>query len=307
MAKLDQYDDDAIAACKSVMVEVLTILGKHREHLIVVGGWVPPLLFGEGDHVGSIDVDLAIDWPVFPITSTRRSRMSCRPVGTGQSPVAHRIVSDATCSTAKIRIPSVSTSSRANRVNQRRGPIALYKACQCGAPRGSSVALDHFIETEVRGTLPLGGENVVSARVATAGAFLVMKGMALNERMKAKDAYDIYYCCLHYPSGIAGLAAELMPIMDIPVVTESLGHIRDKFATIESVGPVWAASVLREHGGDYDVARRDAFERVQALLRGSWRCLPDAVLSKTHPKRNCSDCNALSPSDPRVFIRSCGM
>jgi hypothetical protein len=93
-----------------------------------------------------------------------------------------------------------------------------------------------------------------------------MKGMALNERMKAKDAYDVYYCCLHHPKGIDGLAEELAQLMHIPAVTESLAHIRDKFATIESVGPVWAASVVRDQGGDYELTRRDAFERVQGLL-----------------------------------------
>ncbi len=66
MASLNQYDDGAIGACESVMVEVLTILGKHREHLVIVGGWVPPLLFGKGDHIGSIDVDLAVDWRAVP-------------------------------------------------------------------------------------------------------------------------------------------------------------------------------------------------------------------------------------------------
>lgn len=132
--------------------------------------------------------------------------------------------------------------------------------------KGVSVALDHFVETRIAGTLPGGGENAVSVRVATAAALLVMKGMALHERMKEKDAYDIYYCCVHHPQRIGGLADELAQIREMPVVNESLGHIRDKFATIDFVGPVWAASVVRDHGGDFEVARRDAFERVQALL-----------------------------------------
>jgi hypothetical protein len=49
--------------------------------------------------------------------------------------------------------------------------------------KGVSVALDHFIETKATGTLPGGRANAVSVRVATAGALLVMKGMALNERI----------------------------------------------------------------------------------------------------------------------------
>lgn len=47
MAGLSEYQDDkAVNACRSVMIEVLTILGRHREHLVIVGGWVPPLASG---------------------------------------------------------------------------------------------------------------------------------------------------------------------------------------------------------------------------------------------------------------------
>ncbi len=81
-----------------------------------------------------------------------------------------------------------------------------------------------------------------------------------------KDAYDIYYCCVHHPGGIDGLASELQEILENPVVNESLHNIRDKFAALDSVGPVWAASVVRDDGEDFDFAKRAAFERVQRLL-----------------------------------------
>ena len=61
MVTLDDYNDDSVAACKSVLVEAFTVLGRHRRHLVLVGGWVPPLLMPGAGHIGSIDVDLAID------------------------------------------------------------------------------------------------------------------------------------------------------------------------------------------------------------------------------------------------------
>jgi len=61
MVTLDNYNDDPVAACKSVLVEAFTVLGRHRRHLVLVGGWVPPLLMPGTGHTGSIDVDLAID------------------------------------------------------------------------------------------------------------------------------------------------------------------------------------------------------------------------------------------------------
>ena len=61
MVNMDDYSGDAIAACKSVLVESLTVLGRHRQHLVLVGGWVPPLLMPDAGHIGTIDIDLAID------------------------------------------------------------------------------------------------------------------------------------------------------------------------------------------------------------------------------------------------------
>jgi hypothetical protein len=50
-----------VDACRSVLVEVLTILAKDLDKLVVVGGWVPELAFPERGHIGSLDVDLALD------------------------------------------------------------------------------------------------------------------------------------------------------------------------------------------------------------------------------------------------------
>lgn len=266
MAGIDDYDDDAIAACKSVMLEVLTILGKHRQHLVIVGGWVPPLLFGEGDHIGSIDVDLAIDWRVIPnhVYDTIMNALVARGYGREVRDPANRFrrVVERGGESYSIRVDFI-TGEFEDWSDQ---PQRLVQGMPVWCAKGVSVALDHFIELKVTGTLPGGGENAVLARVATAGALLVMKGMALHERMKEKDAYDIYYCCLHHQGGLDGLAGELQQLVGMPTVTESLEHIRDKFSTLDSVGPVWAATVIREHGGDYEAARRDALERVQGLL-----------------------------------------
>jgi hypothetical protein len=266
MANLGEYDYDAIAACKSVMVELLTILGKHRHHLVVVGGWVPPLLFGEGDYVGSIDVDLAVDWRELShyVYETIRNELLARGYSQelGDVPGRFRRVVKRGDDSYSVRVDII--TGEADEPGDQSHRVVQGMPVWCA--KGVSVALDHFVETRIVGALPEGGENAVTARVATAAALLVMKGMALHERMKEKDAYDIYYCCLHHPRGINGLADELTQIMHIPVVSESLGHIREKFATIDFVGPVWAASVVREHGGDFEATRRDAFERVQALL-----------------------------------------
>jgi hypothetical protein len=46
-----------------VLVDVGQVLASFRDAMVVVGGWVPDLLFpgAEPEHVGSLDVDLALD------------------------------------------------------------------------------------------------------------------------------------------------------------------------------------------------------------------------------------------------------
>lgn len=55
MAEFDQT-----AASRAVLIEVANVLGAFRNQLVVVGGWVPELLFPNQEHLGSLDVDLAV-------------------------------------------------------------------------------------------------------------------------------------------------------------------------------------------------------------------------------------------------------
>ena len=90
--------------------------------------------------------------------------------------------------------------------------------------------------------------------------------VALDDRKKKKDAYDVYFCLANYPGGIDALVKEFQPLMGNGLVRESLGKTCGKFWTIDSIGPVWAAQVVLAAGGDYEFARRDAFERARALF-----------------------------------------
>jgi len=63
---IEAYHEGLVAASRSAMLELALALGKYREAIVLVGGWVPCLLverYGQGDfqHIGSIDIDLAVD------------------------------------------------------------------------------------------------------------------------------------------------------------------------------------------------------------------------------------------------------
>ena len=225
MVNVSDSGDEAVLACRSVMMEVLTILGKHRKHLVVVGGWVPPLLFGAGDHIGSIDVDLAIDWRQIPdyvyetITKDLQKRGYYRKLDDPENRFWRDVKRGA--DTYRIRVDLITGADADDEYCSGR----LIQGMQVWCARGVKVALDHWVGKDIDGVLPDGGKNKISARVATAGALIVMKGIALDERMKEKDAYDIYYCCCHHPDGIESLAAELNSMaVDSPIVVEAGGN-----------------------------------------------------------------------------------
>jgi len=57
------YNQIGVKAAYSVMLEIIRILGEYRGNMVLIGGWVPQLLFQNTSelHTGSIDVDLAFD------------------------------------------------------------------------------------------------------------------------------------------------------------------------------------------------------------------------------------------------------
>lgn len=46
MGTTSEYGTREIEAAKSVLVELMQILGEYREQMVLIGGWVPYFLFG---------------------------------------------------------------------------------------------------------------------------------------------------------------------------------------------------------------------------------------------------------------------
>lgn len=57
------YGKREIEASRSVLVELIHLLGEFKDSIVLVGGSVPPLLYHNNarDYVGTLDVDLAIN------------------------------------------------------------------------------------------------------------------------------------------------------------------------------------------------------------------------------------------------------
>ncbi len=60
---------------------------------------------------------------------------------------------------------------------------------------------------------------------------LTLKGIALSERLKEKDAWDIYFCLRHYPGGLDALVREFQPHLAHGLVREGLASVAEKFSS----------------------------------------------------------------------------
>jgi len=117
--------------------------------------------------------------------------------------------------------------------------------------------------------LPGGGKEKAKIRVSSIPAFLIIKGFALGDRLKEKDAYDIAYCLRNSAGGLDRIIRDLEPLVGNTLVQESLNILSEKYADTDTVGPVHVANFQEITDADErELVKRDAYERVQALLRG---------------------------------------
>jgi hypothetical protein len=267
MVTRPDYTEEKVAAAKSVMVELFHLLGEYRDQIVLIGGWVPSLLVPDRDdpHVGSLDVDLALDHrgladagyqSIAKLLESREYEKDkdnpfkyWRTVELGGRPI--RVELD-------LMAGQYGGTGKSHRTQKVQG-IQPRKA------RGCDIAFEAPIEVVVEGELPGGGRDRASVRVTPIVPFLVMKAMALSDRLKEKDAYDIYYCIRHYPGGITALAEAFRPLAGHGLVREALGKIREKFATPSHIGPKHVADFYGVTDPDARaILLRDASERVMA-------------------------------------------
>ena len=65
------YNAEALRATRTVLIELMQVLGEFRDHVVVVGGSVPGLLLHDPvePHIGTLDIDLAFDFRNIPEAS----------------------------------------------------------------------------------------------------------------------------------------------------------------------------------------------------------------------------------------------
>jgi hypothetical protein len=258
---------DEARAGHAVLIEVVTILGKYRDGMVLIGGWVPELMFPGTGHIGSFDVDVALDAKKIRPDAYESIRNRLIAAGYVQADLHVGVFTrdlgvGAGAITVKLDLVTGEEPEGTNA-----DPRGLIQDLSIGRLRGVEIALDHASAITLKGALPSGVENTVTAQVVTVPAYLCLKAFALNERMKQKDAYDVYFCLKHYAGGPAVLARDCRDLLVIPRAREAMGILKQKFETLNSVGPQWAGEVASGQGDDPESIARDTFERALVFFR----------------------------------------
>ncbi len=221
MVTKSDYGEREVKAAKSVLLEATRVLGEYNDQFVLIGGSLPPVLYQEAIdvHIGSLDIDLLFDYSNITDEAYGRIRdllikqgyfekpehphSFFRLVPTGGEPIEVKIdlLAGEYGGTGKAR-----RHQQAQEVNFRkaRGSDLVFR---------SDIAEHARLTVVIEGVMPSGAKDSVKLLVASAPAFIVMKGFALGERVKEKDADDIYYCIQNHPGGIDALVKDFGPFL----------------------------------------------------------------------------------------------
>ena len=199
------YPSRAVEAARRVMLELVRLLGEYRDDIVVVGGWVPELLFPDADHIGSTDVDLALDHRALqdPGYATVLTLLKSRGYEQdSQQPFIFRRRVEIGGEPVTVEVDFLAAEYGGTGRRRRTQPVQDVRARKA---RGCDLAFELSEEVRLEGPLPEGGRDSALVRVASIVPFLVMKSMALDSRLKEKDAWDIWFCLHHYSGGLEAI------------------------------------------------------------------------------------------------------
>jgi hypothetical protein len=253
---------DQQQAARAVLMEVVNLLGAFKEEIVIVGGWVPDLTFPGKKHVGSLDVDLAVSPNAIASNaySTILGRLMERGYSHSTNPARfHRAV------------PGVPEPVKVDLISGEYGEGIRAQTVQVNelslnTLRGIDLAFEACEEITIKGFMPDGSMNTVRARIVRPEAFILIKAFALDERLKEKDAYDVAFVLNNFRPTLRALAERVTPLVAHGLGAEAFRILTEKFRTLDSVGPRWAAEVAAESGADWEQARRAAFQDAQELF-----------------------------------------
>jgi hypothetical protein len=278
-----EYSTREIEACVIVMRELFTYLKPYRNQIVLVGGWVPYFLLekytppgGEyGQHVGSLDIDVALDAFSIPADAYKTILEILNERG-----FYHRkdkLGKDIPASFLKkvifeggeeieVQIDFLAPEYGGT-PEQKRHQVIQDMLARKG--RGTDIVFDQTELIRLSGRISGGANIEADIKVANVTACFVMKGIALGERTNEKDAYDLYMLARYYKEGPESVLSELKNLGNHGLMKEALRNIEEQFKDVKSIGPVSVATFMGiTDKEEFDRITRDAYELLQFIIQG---------------------------------------
>jgi hypothetical protein len=264
------YSERQTVAARRVLVDVGQVLASFVDCLVVVGGWTPDLLLPDADepHVGSIDVDLALDAAKLKdgryaeliklLLDTKRYRA-------GEKDFQLVVEVDLKDGEKPVQVEVEFLAPKEVKLKKNKPKLlADFRVLQVEA---CSEAFHAPVELRIPGQNVRGATNTVTLRVASLADFLVMKAHAMGGRDKPKDTYDFCYCLGQLPAGMAKLAEDWKKRAREKNIAKAVEIFREKFASVDAFGPQQLVEFHSAPDADTQAMQaRQAYELVRKFL-----------------------------------------
>lgn len=261
------YTEGQKEASFRVLIELCSLFTEYRDEIRVIGGWVPELLYPNQGHAGSVDVDLLINHLALQDEGYQTMERILLSNGYQQHPDKYfSFLKQVTIDGVQydVDVDILAGMYGGTKTQKRSQHVQGLKALKATGGDFAFTFAPEQVKVEAR--RPDGAMDYAMVSVVAIVPYLVMKTAAMG-RGKAKDAYDIYFLVKQYLGGAEQLAKEVSVYLETQVVREMIGKLSEKFESVHHAGPVDVANFLDlEDEKEAEEIRRDAFERIQALL-----------------------------------------
>lgn len=261
------YSEGQKQAAYAVLGEIVNILNEFEEDIRIIGGWVPSLVFPDGEHIGSIDVDVLLNQKnIKKAESYLTIKRILLKNGYQKHPekfftFVKSVTVDGVSYDVDVDFLSGKYGGDGGNVSKHVDGIKTLPAT------GGNFAFEFpAYDVTIQYTRPDGALDTGHVKVISVVPYLVMKAAALG-RGKPKDAYDIYYTVDHFEGGVRALAEEFMPYKDKTLVKEMAQKLNEKFASYRHAGPVDIVSFLSiDDVEERARIQQDAFQKIHFLV-----------------------------------------
>ena len=271
--KATNYPEDITKLSKSVLLEVMTLLKGYKDHIVLVGGWVPYFLLQkyqkdkEFRHVGSVDIDLVIDPDLIKSGVYETIVKIIESNGYKQREDKDGNLIEFSFE-KEIKGQTIHVDFLSTDYPHKKRHRVVQPDLRARTLKGAKIVLKHNFDEEIEGNLPNGAHVKVKVRIADVVGCLITKALALGGRSAAKDNYDIYSIISYYKNGEKSCAEEIKIFLDDEDIKDSLDEIKNNFETETSLGPILVGDFMNVNN-DEEFRNRiiiDSFMRVNRFL-----------------------------------------